>query len=205
MCSIRMLNFYSWTSNFYLTNTSDLFLNTLNWEDSSFLLDNDLFLNIDLFLSTFTSIYFSYINISPLALLDFILFTFNSTINLMSKSLLLDFVCWFESLNNTIDLLFVSYSVDYLMLEILFDNSLTLLTTSFVSYFHNFVLSWTPTGLYDSLITNFGYALLDYFVYLKWFVIFFFFIFSLSPLKFFKVHFTFKFHYNSVFLLHIIF
>ena len=194
-----MLNFYSWTSSTSLIDTPYVLLNNLNWEDSSFLLENDLFFIIDLLTSSFLSVYFSHMGFSNLSFLDLSLIGFDTS-RLLSQSLLFDFVCWFDSFNISTSLWFMSYSTDYLMLESMSEESTALFIFSFVSYLNIFTLTLLPSSLYDNFFLNLNFILLDYMVFFKWFIFFILFLYLFRPLRLLNTQLSFYYSLSRFFV-----
>lgn len=175
---VSMLNFYSWTSNTTSLDVSSLLLNTVNWEDSSFLLNNDFFFILNLLGESFASIYVSFFSNSPLSLFDFAIVQ-SYVGSTLSSALMYDSIAWVQTLWPNLSLIFTSYSTDYLILNTLTEFSANSIVYSFINYTSSFTITTAPTILYDAFNLNPGFSLLDYIVFIKWFLLFIFFILML--------------------------
>lgn len=178
-----MFNYYHWSE--ISTIHSNVFWldNIVAWEDSTFLLDSDVFAAFILTSFTFTSTYFSLLQSSLYSFLDsfIVISSRSSSSDTMLHLFYYDFTMFIYTmfLKQTF---FLSTEFGDLFMMLLHTHPELLFTlNSFLTWCDNFVVEVTPTSVYDVFSFQISNNTLDFITYLKWLVIMLFstlFIFS---------------------------
>ena len=172
MCNISLINYYIWTDAFY--DNFSIYLTILNWEDASFLLNNDVFFLFSLFEDSFIYIYFSTLNISFYSFLDYFFeITSGDLSQIFAKYFFIDLFIFMDIIYKKLTLFFFVNNVDYLLFFFTTNNELIFFFIDWNAWILNFNIFFNHSVLYDVFNFNIFFSYLNYIVFLKWFFIFF--------------------------------
>ena len=192
-------NYYTWEEIFN-NSTNTLWLNNIiSWEDSSFLLNHDLFLSLVFLNNLFNSLYFTTFLQSFYSILDYIIVIFNQTnsVNFLNNLFFLDLFFFLNLFFFKYSYFFITNNVDNLFFYFSLNNEFYLFLYSFYYSFMDYVFNIQPISVYDSFAFNFNLTLLNYFYFIKWFFIFIFFIFLfVNVIRFNKFSITSNFYFS---------
>lgn len=191
LCVI-LINYYSWISpsiDYFFQNQ---FFLLLNWEDSSFLLNSDIFFFISIFYEAFSNFFMSSYFLSTYSFLDF-LFTTKLT---LVDSFFFDIIFHIYTFISSYNLIYFSNNFDYFFFFLSYQFDYTLLYTDFFFHLFFYTFNFKIFLNYDSFFFSFYLTYFDFLNYIRWFFIFFSFLFFF--LSFFKINLI-KYFYNFFF------
>jgi len=182
-----VINYYTWAYAYF--DDYYLYLNLLNWEDSSFLLDTDFFFLFSLISESFSNLYLTTLVNSYYSFLDIWLLNY---FNLKSYNLLLSFLfdlwLYINVLFIKSNLIFSVNNFDFLLYFLFLNYEVSFFVLDFNNWLNLYTIYFYTQSIYDTYYLKFYFSYLDYLTYLKWFFILFMFIFIfLNNIRFRKV------------------
>lgn len=170
---VGLVNYFQWSeianynSNFYWIDQ------VISWEDSSFLLNGDLFVFFAPLIESFYSNFFSTSFTSNLSLVDFI---FVSAMSSQTTSALLvnyytDLAFEFFTMFSKLSWLFYSSYGDIFLINFFANNEIIFIITDWVNVINSTSFDFTPETVYSEYFFTVSSTSLDYLLYFKWLVI----------------------------------